>query len=266
MPTQPDSLDLYRLSVQHPLAEVAFLDRAWSHYHGEDAAPALLLREDFAGTCSVAAAWCASDPERQAMAIEIDAPTAQWATDQHADQDDLHILADDVMAVDEPATDITIALNFSVLIYHDEVSLLAYLRHAKQCLTPGGLLILDLLGAGVPGNRGENEPRTESQHITPDALEVPPFTYHWEQRHYDADTKRIDCRIHFELEDGSRIDNAFRYDWRLWTVSEVLALMQEAGFTTAEAWGSANANQTEFHPLSAAPPDGDWVVYVVGVC
>ena len=63
------------------------------------------------------------------------------------------------------------------------------------------------------------------------------------------------CHIHFKFPDGSRIKNAFSYDWRLWTLPEVQELLAEAGFDritvywqgTDEETGEANG---EFEPAS----------------
>ncbi|MEM9415347.1 MAG: hypothetical protein AAGA29_07715 [Planctomycetota bacterium] len=278
MPPTPHPLAFYCLSVQHPLAEVAFAERAWAHYRndsaeGDEVREPLLLREDFAGSCATAAAWVRSDPERQAMAIELDQPTARWADDQTRGcprcAEDLHIVIDDVMHVPGPATDITLALNFSTLIYHDEVSLLGYLRHARACLADDGLIILDLFG--IAAGSGPSE---QSRVIEPDDVDTPPFTYTWEQRRYDASTQRIDCRIHFTLADGTVMRDAFVYDWRLWDMAAVLRLMREAGFATAEAWGQAPADDSadaghaegRFSVLDGPPSEGDWVCYLVGAC
>ena len=74
------------------------------------------------------------------------------------------------MDIDEPATQVTLALNFSTLIYHDEAALLGYLRHAQNCLSDDGLLILDLFGPG-------SAPSTQDRRIEPDEFAVPAFTY-----------------------------------------------------------------------------------------
>ncbi|XAM00352.1 hypothetical protein OT109_02980 [Phycisphaeraceae bacterium D3-23] len=282
MPTPPHPLELYRLSVQHPLAEVVFVERVWEHYRaaltqGQIAREPMLLREDFAGTCATAAAWVRSDPDRQAMAIELDEPTARWAADQYADcprcAEDLHIVVNDVMNVPEPATDVTLSLNFSTLIYHDETSLLAYLQHTRRCLAEDGLLILDLFGIEPGGALSE-----QSRSIEPDDADTPPYTYTWEQRAYDPATQRIDCRIHFTLADGTVMRDSFSYDWRLWDMPTLLRLMREAGFATAEAWGqtpgpsSPDAGPADspvdgrFTVLAGPPEAGDWVCYLVGVC
>ena len=252
----PHLLDLYRLAVQHPLAEVAFVEHVWAHDHGEDSEP-MLLREDFAGTCAVAHAWVRSDPDRQAMAIELDEPTAAWAAKRFED-DDLHIVEADVMAVDEPAVDVTLALNFSVMIYHSEAALLHYLAHALAGLHAGGLLILDVFGG-----QGVEESSVQSRRIEPDEGGFSAFTYHWEQRGRDVVTGRIDCRIHFELDDGPRLDDAFVYDWRLWSPGQIIDLARQAGFADASLWWSDPTEPGRHAPVQEVPGDQDWVGYVV---
>ena len=253
----PDALDLYRLAVQHPLAEVAFIERCWAHYRGEDEMP-LLLREVFAGTAAVAASWAQSDDQRQAMAIELDAVTATWAMDRFCEVDDLHVVISDVMDMYEPKVHVTVALNFSVLIYHDADALLGYLRHARSCLTERGLLILDLFGGS-----GSRRPRTQTRRIDPDEGRFAPFEYTWEQRAYDPATARIDCRIHFKLDDASKLSDRFVYDWRLWTPDEIIQLAAEAGFTTAELWCDDPEEPGRYAVTDQEPPVEDWVGYVV---
>lgn len=252
----PDPLDLYRLSVQHPLAEIAFIERCWAHHHPDGTEP-LLLREDFAGTCAVAAAWCASDPERQAMAIELDRPTAEWAAARF-DDPDLHILADDVLAADGPAVDVTVALNFSVLIYHDRPALTAYLEHARRCLNPGGLLVMDLFGGAEM-----DKPVVQGRRVEPDEGGIEPFDYRWEQGGVDASTRRIECRIHFELAGGHRLDDAFIYDWLLWRPGELIEVAREAGFADAGLWWSDPDVSGRYEPIAGEPTAAEWVAYVV---
>lgn len=252
----PHLLDLYRLAVQNPLAEVAFAEHAWEHHHG-DASEPMLLREDFAGTCAVAAAWVQSDPDRQAMAIELDEPTAAWAA-EHFDDADLHVVQADVMAIDEPAVDVTLALNFSVLIYHDAEALARYFAHALAGLGPGGLLILDLFGGP-----GVDEPSVQRRRIEPDEGGFSSFAYQWEQCGRDVQTGRIDCRIHFELDDGPRLADAFVYDWRLWSVEQIIDLARQVGFADAALWWSDPSQPGRHEPVDGPPRDQDWVGYVV---
>ena len=252
----PDKLDLYRLAVQHPLAEVAFVEYVWDCTHDEGTEP-MLLREDFAGICAVAAAWVASDPDRQAMAIELDEPTATWAAERFEDPD-LHIVPADVMEVTEPSVEVTLALNFSVLIYHRAEDLLRYLKHAKDGLLPGGLMILDVFGGP-----GVGEPSMDRRRIEPDEGGFEPFTYCWEQCGLDTESGLIECRIHFELDDGRRLPDAFVYDWRLWSPAEIIDLALQAGFISAEFWWSDPGEPGRHKPVQEVPGDQDWVGYVV---
>lgn len=244
---RPHRLELYEHAVQQPGAEAALLGRMYEAMNEGEVAG--LLREDFAGTCAVAAAWCESHPERQAMAIENHGPTLRWAERQRGEIEDLHLVEADVMAVASPKVDVTAALNFSTLIYHDEAALLAYLRHARKGLLPGGVLVMDLFGGPGAQRRGTQTRPADG------------FTYQWEQRAFDAVTHRIDCRIHFTLPDGQEIKSAFRYDWRLWTPPELLTLLAKAGFGRVEVWSEAKNGR--IGPVKRIPPVEDWVVYLV---
>lgn len=244
---RPHRLELYEHAVQQPWAEAALLGRMYEAMN--DGEKAALLREDFAGTCAVAAAWCESHPDRQAMGIELHRPTLRWAERRWGDIEDLHVVEADVMAVGSPRVDVTAALNFSTLIYHDEAGLLGYLRQARKGLRAGGVLVMDLFG-------GPGAQRTGVQTRPADG-----FVYRWEQRSFDAMTGRLDCRIHFELPDGREMKSAFRYDWRLWTLPEVLWLMTKAGFGRVEVWAERKTGKVG--PVRKMPSGEDWVAYVV---
>lgn len=255
---KPHRLELYQHAVQQPGAAVAFLDRVYRKLN--DGQLPLLLREDFAGTCAVAAAWCESHPERQAMAVEHHGPTLRWAERRVGDIEDLHLVEADVLAVASPRVDVTAALNFSTLTHHTEADLLAYLRHARKGLRPGGVFVMDLFG-------GPGALRLGTQDRPADG-----FMYHWEQRAFDALTHRIDCRIHFTLTDGRTRRSAFRYDWRLWTLPEVTRLMAQAGFEPVQVWaegqgsggkGSGGRDSGGKGKFSAGGGE-DWVAHVVG--
>ena len=262
----PQPLALYRLAVQHPQAEADFLLRAYQHEHDE---PPLLLREDFAGTAAVAAAWVALDPEHQAMAVELDEPTLQWAQD-HVRQplgkrtQDLHLVHADVLALHRPHVDVVAALNFSTFIYHRRDALLNYFRHARRCLRPDGVLVIDAFGGPGAMRLG-----VQRRRVQPGIPGMPAFDYLWEQHSFDALTHRIDCRIHFEWSDGRSLRDAFRYDWRLWTLPELTELMHQAGFARVAVWcdevdPAIGQSRGSFEPRQSIPAREDWVAYLVG--
>lgn len=262
---RPHRLDLYRLAVQHPEAEAQFLYRTYVHYFR--AAPTR-LREDFSGTAAVSAAWVELGEDSRALAIDAHAPTARWSR-RYADRrlsdraGDLHVVCADVMEIASPKVDVVAALNFSAFIYHTPETLLAYLRQTRRCLGRRGIVVLDVFGGP-----GAMTPGVQRRRVRPPAEEgIPAFTYEWEQRSYDHLTGRIDCRIHFGLSGlkGSRerVRDAFRYDWRLWTLPELLGLMREANFGRIEVWGDRDGSG-RFAPLRRLPARRDFVAYVVG--
>jgi SAM-dependent methyltransferase len=277
----PHKLSLYRRAVQHPPAEADFLHRAYRHHNRS---LPLLLREDFAGSCAVAAAWVAMDPEHQAMAVESHGPTARWAErtakrEMGDAADDLHIVEADVLEVDGPKVDITCALNFSTFIYHDRAALKQYFQSARRGLKRNGVLILDAYGgpgAIRVGTQTRRVPGEAPPDVPPDfspdspAAPQPGFTYHWEQRTFDPITHRTECRIHFTLADGTHLRSAFIYRWRLWTLPELTEIMLESGFKKAEAWCDTYDPATAtsdgvYRPTRQMPAREDWVAYVVGV-
>ncbi|MCK4951942.1 MAG: class I SAM-dependent methyltransferase, partial [Gammaproteobacteria bacterium] len=62
------------------------------------------------------------------------------------------------------------------------------------------------------------------------------FVYIWDQEKFNPVTNEIICNIHFQLADGTRLDQAFRYDWRLWSIPEVTELLKEAGFSAVHVY------------------------------
>lgn len=243
-----DTLELYRWAVQDPERHATVLRLMFERLH-PGRIPAL-LREDFAGTSAESVAWLALAPGRRALAVDSDAPTVAWARRRArrilgARADELQFIEADVMTAAPPAVpaaDIISVLNFSILYLREPAQLQAYLRHAWRCLASPGLLVLNLFGGA-----GALKPHTDSHLVTPSPrlaseAAIPAFEYLWEQRHVDPQTRRLDCRIHFRIPnrgaDGGVLElrDAFRYDWRLWSLAELTAGLQEAGFDDVQVW------------------------------
>ena len=257
MPPRFDKLDLYRRAVQHPEAEVRFLLEAYAHYRGRYPTR---LREDFAGTAAVSAAWCDFADTFDALAIESHGPTHRWAARRYADRPRLRLIHADVLACTRPLVDVTAVLNFSIGELRTRDALLAYLRHARRCLRREGILVADLFGGPGAMTLGTQTRRVGDAHGS--------FTYLWEQRRYDHVTARIDCRIHFRV--GHRtLRDAFVYDWRLWTPPELLDALRDAGFADAQVWcdplDARGRSAGEYQPLSTMPARHDFVAYVVAL-
>ncbi len=119
------------------------------------------------------------------------------------------------------------------------------------------MLFLDAWGGG------------EVQFLLKERRRLHGFTYVWDQAEFDPITHEILCKIHFEFRDGSRIRNAFVYDWRLWTLPELRELMSEAGFADVHVLWEGTDRKTRkgngiFRRVRRGGNEKAWVAYVVG--
>jgi SAM-dependent methyltransferase len=247
-----DALALYRWAVQDPETHATLLRILFQRLNPGHTPR--ILREDFAGTSAEAVAWLALDPQpvpgRLAVAVDRDPATLAWARRRAANMlgsraARLSFITADVMAISPPVVppaDIISVLNFSILYLREPAALQAYLRHARECLASPGVLVMNLFG----GSRALAV-RTDRQLVTPRARRAgepvpPPFEYQWEQRQADPGTRRLDCRIHFRVPDPAvaggvrELRDAFHYDWRLWTLSELSTALRAAGFDEVQVW------------------------------
>jgi hypothetical protein len=280
--TQMNTLELYRWAVQDPETHaVVFRTMYESLRPGRHAA---LLREDFAGTCADSVAWVALDPSRHAIAIDLDEQTLEWAR-RRADRllgplaSAIGFIRGDVRVVgppEVPRADIVSALNFSILYQHDPADLRSYLKHSVDRLAPAGIMVLNLFGGAAAV-----QPGITRHWITPTPRlsaepPVPAFEYQWEVRSFDVAAHRLDARIHFAVSDpstpGRTLDlrDAFTYDWRVWSVEELVDACADAGFSNVEVWrhtydatkGASGIFLGRIDPASLATVDR-WTAYVV---
>lgn len=213
-----DRHSLYETAVQQPIAIIELLESVLPARHAAKAA----LREDFCGTAFLSATWVRGGESRRAVAVDNDRRIIAYARRHHRRPLGpaawrLRMVCSDVLRCKAKA-DVIASLNFSHFIYHDRPALLKYLRHAHRCLHPRGLLLLDAYGG--PGA------------LSPclDQRRCGDFTYLWQQESFDPLTHRVVNHIHFRFRDGSKLQNAFTYDWRLWSIAELRELLHEAGF------------------------------------
>ncbi len=257
-PDLPSRYLLYQLAVQAPREDAALFARWFRRATGR---PLQILREDFCGTAAIACAFVAGGRgeqggKRRAIGVDHDAPTLAWGAQHNQSQlpasarSRVQLHCQDVHAIRTPKSDLIVALNFSYCVFHERTELLHYLRHCRSALRPGGAVLLDVFGGGLAH-------RPFSERINRGA-----FVHVWEQRSFDPITHRVDCRIHFEVR-GTRMENAFVYDWRMWTVPELVDLLGEAGFKTTEVlWH--DAERGAFRRKTRAPSDPHWLAYVTG--
>lgn len=256
---QADLHWLYENAVQNPEAEVEFIDRVFRNYFGR---PARFLREDFCGTANLGCCWVEEHPENTLLGVDLDPPTLEWGRQNNlsripdADQR-IQLVCDDVRHVSAPRADVLAATNFSWWTFHTRKELLSYLRNCYASLRNEGLMILDIYGG------------PEAQVTQLEERDCDGFTYIWDQDLFNPITHEYRCKIHFRFPDGTKMDDAFQYHWRLWSIPETVDILKEAGFNIVEVyWEGADED---------GEPDGDfqvnhegdtapaWVAYIVAV-
>jgi SAM-dependent methyltransferase len=213
--------DLYERSVQDPENDVSVLGRLFQRFRGR---PAASMREDFCGTAALSAQWARSKPDRWAIGVDLDEPTLAWGREHHLQGiKRVKLYNENVLDGVGARTDLGCALNFSYSVFKTRAQLRRYFEVARRMLVSDGLFIMDAWGGWSTTEPGRDLKKCDG------------FVYEWEQERFDPLTNEILCHIHFELPDGSRIDHAFTYDWRLWSVQELRELLEEAGFSQVYA-------------------------------
>ncbi|MBK1721928.1 class I SAM-dependent methyltransferase [Thiocystis violacea] len=264
-PSAADRADrhrLYELAVQNPAAEVDFVDRTFRMLRGRGAR---LLREDFCGTGAVCCEWVRKRRSNRAWGLDLDAEVLAWGQAHHLAALTEHararvaLMHADVLAPQDRRAEIVLAMNFSYWLLRDRTTMLRYFQQVRESLTDDGVLFLDAYG-GYDAFRVLSETRRVSD---PDGGE---FSYVWEQAAYDPISGRLLCHIHFRFDDGSSLERAFSYDWRLWTLPEVREILMEAGFSRIliywQGWDEDDEPDGHFVPAETGEPDAGWIAYL----
>ena len=263
-PSQADTADpheLYELSVQCAESEVDFVADTFRQLRGRDAR---ILREDFCGTANVCCEWVKRDSRHQAIGIDLDPEVLNWGEAHNLSQlsakqrSRVHLIQGNVLNVQTAPADIISAMNFSYWLLKERQQLLAYFKRVFQSLRPDGIFFLDAYG-GYDSFREIEEKRE----IETDSGN---FTYIWEQARFNPIDHHLLCHIHFEFADGSMLERAFSYDWRLWTLPEIQELLRQAGFKPSiywQGWDEEGEPDGEFHPATEADADAGWICYIV---
>lgn len=230
-----DKHALYEAAVQTPDVEIGFIDRAFRRLKGR--APKR-LREDFCGTGYFAAEWVKSAPNREAVGLDLDPAPLEWGARRHLaglDPDArarVELLKADVLTPprDRAGFDVVVAFNFSYYTFAERATMLAYFKSARAALGRDGVFVLDYVGGSECHLDGfvERNPRSLGR--------GQPFTFLWDHELFEPIRGRMVCHIHFAFPDGSRLNRAFSYEWRLWTLPEIRDLLAEAGFSRARVY------------------------------
>jgi SAM-dependent methyltransferase len=261
MASTADKYSLYQDSVQDPSFEVRMLKRAFKDARGR--AP-LTLREDFCGAAAVSCAWAASNRECEAWGVDYDPEPLAWGRERNlsplkpSQQERVHLIEGDVRTAKTPKVDVVAAQNFSYYIFKSRDEMKRYFKNARRHLNDDGVFVLDMLGGPQVQEDDDEEKRR-----------VGAFTYVWHQARFNPITHDAMFYIHFDFKDGSRLDKAFTYDWRLWTMPEVREILHEAGFSKTEVYWEASDEDGDgngrFYRTENAPADLTWLAYIAAM-
>jgi len=254
-----DRHDLYQRSVQDTETEIDFILETWN---GLRRRPAELLREDFCGTANTACEWVRRDPSHFAIGIDLDSEVLQWGRQHNVsqlspeEQHRLELIHGNVLDDFQERSDIVLAMNFSYFLFRTRDELREYFSSVHAGLAKDGIFFMDAYG-------GYDAPRELEE-----SRECDGFVYIWDQAEFNPIDSSMTCHIHFEFSDGSRMDKAFSYHWRLWTLPEICEILLEAGFSQADVYWEGTDEETEegngeYQPREIGEADAGWVCYVV---
>lgn len=248
--------------MQNPHAEVDFIDHTYRQLRGRSAR---WLREDFCGTAAICCEWVRRRQTNHAFGVDHDPEVLAWgrrnnlAALPERQRARVHLLEQDVLTAHTRPLDLVLAMNFSYWLLAGRADLLAYFQRVRYALAPDGVFLLDAYG-------GYDSYRVIIEERLVEDPELGRFTYQWEQAQFDPISGRLVCHIHFCFDDGSRLERAFTYDWRLWSLPEIRELLTEAGFSRVlvywQGWDGDGRPDGRFVPVETGAPDAGWIAYL----
>ncbi|MCX4248009.1 class I SAM-dependent methyltransferase [Paraliomyxa miuraensis] len=256
---------LYQYSVQSPEADIEFFVDRYHELRGKDP---VVLREDFCGTSLISTTWAALGDDRRAVGVDLDTATLEWARKHNLGKLDpeararIDLRQANVLDGGGERSDVTCAMNFSYGVFKTRAELRRYLEVAFEQLADDGVFVTELYGGTEAIVQVTDEREVEDPTET-----IGDFTYVWEQASYNPITHETLCHIHFVLPDGSKLERAFTYDWRLWSIPELRELLYEVGFSSVRVYWEATDEDGdgtgEYYATEKEDNQESWLVYII---
>jgi hypothetical protein len=229
---------------------------------------ALFLREDFSGTFALSCCWVQSDSKRSAIAIDNDKPTLDYGKKNYLsgmsseEQNRLTPKLGDAITKTD-LVDIIATFNFSYCLIHERAKLLEYFKKAHASLNDQGIMILDLFG----GSESET-PEIQERDIDNND-QILPFIFEFERKSFNPISRISNYGIHFKYQDGTELMDAFTYEFRMWSITEIRDLFKEAGFSKSvvywEGFDEDGFGNGEFYATEKEENSLNWNSYIVGI-
>jgi len=247
---------LYQLAVNAPEDNLDFIQEVYREMRGR--APRT-LKEDFCGTALMAVTWAQRSPHNRAVGVDFDAATLEWGRRNNlapagpAVARRVELVEGDVLDPSPHRADVVCALNFSYYLLTTRRRLVSYFANARRCLRPGGLFVLDCIGG------------TEAVADFEEERDCGEFSYIWAQRGFNPLDHTSRCSISFAFPDGSRLEPAFAYSWRMWTMPEIRDCLEEAGFGQVRIFWeyTGEGGEAEYAEVASEQNQEIWLTYLV---
>jgi len=196
-----------------------------------------------------------------AIAIDLDEEVLGWGERNNitsltrAQQKRLELVSGNVMDGAPASVDVVLAMNFSYWIFKERALMKRYFKSVHRALGENGVFFLDAYGG------------YDSYRVTKDKQRYDHYTYIWDQAEYNPINGDMTCHIHFHFPDGSKMNKAFSYEWRLWSLPEIQELLAEAGFQNVTVYWQGTDEESgdgdgEFVPATQGEPDPAWIAYI----
>lgn len=248
---------LYEAAVQCAESEIDFVDDTFKKLRNR---PATTLREDFCGTTNSSCEWVRRRDTNVAYSVDLDPDVLQWGRENHIEklspeqQKRINVVNKNVLDAGVGSVDIVLAMNFSYWIFKQREEMIRYFCSVHDGLVEDGVFFLDSFG----GYEAFREMEESTRHKG--------FTYIWDQTRYNPITGAGLFHIHFKFKDGSKLQQAFTYDWRVWTLPELTEMLTEAGFRAVVYWEGTDKNgkgNGVYEPAIEGEADAGWIAYIV---
>lgn len=250
---------LYEKSVQNHMADIEFIKDEFKKLRKRKPKS---LREDFGGTGAMACDWVKEGKDYTSYAIDLDPEPVKYGKENHytrlneEEQTRMKYVMGNVLEKQDFSTDITVAFNFSYFIFKKREELLKYFKRVRKTLKSDGAFFVDIFGG------------TECYEEMEEETEFDNHSYFWDCDSYNPLNNEVLYYIHFK-KDGVKHEKVFTYDWRHWTVREIVELMEEAGFSKVVTYWEGEDDDGEgdgdFYISSEEENCESWVTYVVGL-
>ncbi len=106
----------------------------------------------------------------------------------------------------------------------------------------------------------------EKRAITNDKIRS--FNYIWDLGKFNPITREGTFYIHFRYpKGGPRLDKAFAYEWRMWSIREIRDMLTEVGYSSSHVYWEADDDDGEgdgtFYRTEAEENDPTYLGYIV---